>query len=162
MQSKHCSNSCYVPTQIELPTEDHLIPLYIHCGLKDTKKSCFYIAQYPVRWTAQSALHFLPSLENLFIPTHQLGFSGKHSSQAAITRQGKINHISTTTGKWCNVQSSPVTSFALSNDSPDESIHLHPGKILGVCIKGRVRLKRGYIEFKYHAYAIHSGHTPPG
>ena len=29
----------------------------------------FYIAQYPVRWTAQSALHFLPSLADLFIPT---------------------------------------------------------------------------------------------
>ena len=26
------------------------------------KKVCFYIAQYPVRWTAQSALHFLPTL----------------------------------------------------------------------------------------------------
>ena len=29
----------------------------------------FYIAQYPVRWTAQSALHFLPPLTDLFIPT---------------------------------------------------------------------------------------------
>ena len=33
------------------------------------KKSSFYIAQYPVRWTAQSASHFLPSLTDLFIPT---------------------------------------------------------------------------------------------
>ena len=33
------------------------------------KKGSFYIAQYPVRWTAQSALHFLPSLTDLFIPT---------------------------------------------------------------------------------------------
>ena len=32
-------------------------------------KGSFYIAQYPVRWTAQSALHFLPSLIDLFIPT---------------------------------------------------------------------------------------------
>ena len=32
-------------------------------------KGSFYIAQYPVRWTAQSALHFLPSLADLFIPT---------------------------------------------------------------------------------------------
>ena len=32
-------------------------------------KGSFYIAQYPVRWTAQSALHILPSLTNLFIPT---------------------------------------------------------------------------------------------
>ena len=29
----------------------------------------FYIAQYPVRWTAQSALHLLPSLTDMFIPT---------------------------------------------------------------------------------------------
>ena len=33
------------------------------------KKVSFYIAQYPVRWTAQSASHFLPSLTDLFIPT---------------------------------------------------------------------------------------------
>ena len=32
-------------------------------------KVVFYIAQYPVRWTAQSASHFLPSLTDLFIPT---------------------------------------------------------------------------------------------
>ena len=32
-------------------------------------KGSFYIAQYPVRWTAQSASHFLPSLTDLFIPT---------------------------------------------------------------------------------------------
>ena len=32
-------------------------------------KGSFYIAQYPVRRTAQSALHFLPSLTDLFIPT---------------------------------------------------------------------------------------------
>ena len=33
------------------------------------KKGSFYIAQYPVRWTAQSALHFLNPLADLFIPT---------------------------------------------------------------------------------------------
>ena len=33
------------------------------------KGSFFNIAQYPVRWTAQSASHFLPSLTDLFIPT---------------------------------------------------------------------------------------------
>ena len=32
-------------------------------------KGSFYIAQYPVCWTAQIALHFLPSLADLFIPT---------------------------------------------------------------------------------------------
>ena len=32
-------------------------------------KGSFSIAQYPVRWTAQSALHFLPPLADLFIPT---------------------------------------------------------------------------------------------
>ena len=50
-------------------------------------KGSFYIAQYPVRWTAQGALHFLLSLADLFIPT-PTRFSGKPSSQAAITRQG--------------------------------------------------------------------------
>ena len=33
-----------------------------------TKKVWFYIALYPVHWTAQSALHF-PPLADLFIPT---------------------------------------------------------------------------------------------
>ena len=32
-------------------------------------KGSFYIAQYSVRWPAQSASHFLPSLTDLFIPT---------------------------------------------------------------------------------------------
>ena len=38
---------------------------FINCN----GKGSFYIAQYPVRWTAQSASHFLPSLTDLFIPT---------------------------------------------------------------------------------------------
>ena len=39
-------------------------------------KGSFYIAQYPVRWTAQSDLHFLPPLADLFIPTdsYTMGF----------------------------------------------------------------------------------------
>ena len=36
-------------------------------GLKG--KGSFYIAQYPICWTVQSALQFLPSLADLFIPT---------------------------------------------------------------------------------------------
>ena len=32
-------------------------------------KGSFYIVQYPVRWNAQSALHFLPFPTDLFIPT---------------------------------------------------------------------------------------------
>ena len=48
-------------------------PLYLNferfyeCKKKKVKV-WFYIAQYPVRWTAQSALHF-PPLADLFIPT---------------------------------------------------------------------------------------------
>ena len=48
------------------------------------QKGSFYTAQYPVRRTAQSALHSAPWQTCSF--RHQLGFSGKHSSQAAITR----------------------------------------------------------------------------
>ena len=47
-------------------------------------KACFYIALYPVRWTAQSVLHFTPWQTCSF--RLQLDFSGKHSSHAAITR----------------------------------------------------------------------------
>ena len=49
------------------------------------KKGSFYIAQYPVRWTAQSALIFCPPWQTCSF-RHQLGFSGKHSSHAAIAR----------------------------------------------------------------------------
>ena len=34
---------------------------------KGKGKGSFYIAQYPIRRTAQSALHYLPSLADLFI-----------------------------------------------------------------------------------------------
>ena len=37
--------------------------------IKGKGKGRFYIAQYPVRWTAQRALHFLPPLTDMFIPT---------------------------------------------------------------------------------------------
>ena len=42
---------------------------YLICLAIVKGKGSFYIAQYPVHWTAQSALHFLPSLTDLFIPT---------------------------------------------------------------------------------------------
>ena len=47
-------------------TQQSLLSLVI---LDVVKMVCFYIAQYPVRWTAQSASHLLPSLTDLFIPT---------------------------------------------------------------------------------------------
>ena len=47
-------------------------------------KGMFYIAQYPVRWTAQSTLHFTTWQTRLF--RHQHVFSGNHSSHAPITR----------------------------------------------------------------------------
>ena len=36
---------------------------------KGKGKGSFYVAQYPVRWTAQRSLHFLTSLADLFNPT---------------------------------------------------------------------------------------------
>ena len=53
------------------------------CVIKRYVK-CFYIAQYPVRWTAQNALHFAPPWKTRSF-LHQLGFSGKHPSHTAIT-----------------------------------------------------------------------------
>ena len=47
------------------------------------KKGSFYIAQYPVRWTAQSTLHFLPSLAGLFIRV--AAFSPLANSPPAIS-----------------------------------------------------------------------------
>ena len=44
------------------------------------KKARFYIAQYPVHWTAQSTLHFAhPPPRRPVHSRHQLNFSGKHS-----------------------------------------------------------------------------------
>ena len=43
---------------------------------------CFYIAQYPVCWTAQSALHFTPWQTRSF--RLQLYFSGKHSTMLQL------------------------------------------------------------------------------
>ena len=48
-------------------------------------KVCFYIAQYPVRWTTQTSLHFSRGRPVQF--RHQLDFSGKHPSHAAITHE---------------------------------------------------------------------------
>ena len=52
---------------------------------RSSKKISFYIAQCPDRWTAQSALHCLSSLADLFIPT-PTRLLREHSSHAAITR----------------------------------------------------------------------------
>ena len=51
-----------------------------HC-----KKGMLYIEQCPVRRSAQSALHFSPRQTCPF--RHQLDFSEKHSSHAAITSE---------------------------------------------------------------------------
>ena len=56
-------------------------------------KGMFYIAQYPVGWIAQSALHFTPWQTCTF--WHKLGSSGKHSSHSTITWR-LFTHISTT------------------------------------------------------------------
>ena len=57
---------------------------------KSKAKVCFYntVAQYPVRWAAQSALHFTPWQTCSF--RHQLNFSGKHFSHAATTKVGIV------------------------------------------------------------------------
>ena len=51
----------------DLFTRIRVYHIFLACNNKDTVH--FYIAQYPVHWTAQSALHFLPPLADLFIPT---------------------------------------------------------------------------------------------
>ena len=51
-----------------VPDTEVLTPAGIP-SIHTLKGSSFYIAQYPVRWTAQSALHVLPAMADLFIPT---------------------------------------------------------------------------------------------
>ena len=54
---------CHSDHDYIYPSLSLYIPLYV-----SKKKVWFYIALYPVHWTAQSALHF-PPLADLFIPT---------------------------------------------------------------------------------------------
>ena len=46
-------------------------------------KACFYISQYPVRWSSQITLQFTRWQTCSF--RHQLDFSGKHARHAVIT-----------------------------------------------------------------------------
>ena len=52
---------------------------------KSSKGMFLYLAQYPVRWTTQTALHFSHGRPVQF--RHQLDFSGKHPSHAAIAHE---------------------------------------------------------------------------
>ena len=61
------SCSSYFCYHIQCVTSSRVVVLRTKHQFK--KKISFYIAQYPVRWTAQSALHVLPPLADLFIPT---------------------------------------------------------------------------------------------
>ena len=82
---RHLSAKCVTYTPIRF-VETKGLGTYGKNSIK-VKVVFVYIAQYPVRWTAQSALHFfcLPWQTCSF--RHQLGFSGKHSSDAAIMRK---------------------------------------------------------------------------
>ena len=65
--------------------------IFFHCkGM--VLKVWFYIALYPVHWTAQSALHF-PPLADLFIPTP---FSASLGSILALSTGRYIDNIK----KW--------------------------------------------------------------
>ena len=81
-----------------LPPKQHEIPLIVSRQISIPNVSPnltdAHIAQYPVRCTAQRAFHFCP-LADLFIPT-PTRLLGKHSCDAAITRNDYITHISTT------------------------------------------------------------------
>ena len=54
---------------IKMDVHAALPSLLISIKMDVKGKGSLYIAQYPVRWTAQSALHFLPPLADMFIPT---------------------------------------------------------------------------------------------
>ena len=67
---------CAVTTSIVICENINVCRSILECSSKDSTicdqckgNGSFYIAQYPVRWTAQSAVHFLPSLSDMFIPT---------------------------------------------------------------------------------------------
>ena len=72
-KTKTMRNNCQTADPVKLGEQDiEEVIEFTYLGTNVTKyggKGSFYIAQYPVRWTAQSASHFLPSLTDLFIPT---------------------------------------------------------------------------------------------
>ena len=90
-----------------------LAQFWFHC----VKKVCFYIAQYPVRWTAQSALHFTPGR-----PVHSCNNSASPGSILAITREGLLTRISIIYSQvlisgslHISLELSPVHSFTSFN-----------------------------------------------
>ena len=70
MEDQTCQESVGIsPEELNIGDRHPSTSKSIQCCIWVKGKGSFYIAQYPVRWTAQSALHFLPSLADLFIPT---------------------------------------------------------------------------------------------
>ena len=55
------------------------------------KKVCFYMAECPVHWTAQSALHFTTWQTCSF--RHQLDFSEKHSAMQQLRAKPIHSHL---------------------------------------------------------------------
>ena len=75
----------------------------------------FYIAHYPVLWTAQRALHFTPQFR------HQFGFSGKQSSHAAINARVLFTRISTAVNSHMLIYTPEVTGACGENENPQAS-----------------------------------------
>ena len=81
--SSYCRPDSYWPPIVILDRINQFLP----------SKKYFFTAQYSVDWTTQNALHFTPWQTCSF--RHQLDFSGKHSSLAAI-KQRLFTHMFTT------------------------------------------------------------------
>ena len=69
-----CCNLCYsirvfVPLLLKKLCHDDASPNNVNNFSTCGPNGMFYIAQYAVHWTAQSAVHFLPSFADLIIPT---------------------------------------------------------------------------------------------
>ena len=76
----HFSIQCL--TSMDLHSFQFIVQFSVH-SLHRVAKNKTYIVPYPVHWTAQSILHFIPWQTCSF--QHQLEFSGKHSTNATIT-----------------------------------------------------------------------------
>ena len=122
-------------------------------------KAYFYMAQYPVRWTTQSALHFAPPppppcryVHSMFIPapTHLLDV--KHSSSNYVRRL--IAHFSTTVYSQLLIQLSELGHCG-------ENENDHTLKRLQRRFKRRLSLdgKSAVLPLSYHGVPWRSTHS---
>ena len=127
-------------------------------------KGSFYIAQYPVRWTAQSALHCLPSLPDLFMnsDTNSAYPGSLLARQQLLANTKSHTHPSLSIARYSCIQLSqqgrqwserkcPTFETVAMGDSNPGSLDCESG-ILPLSYRYRVHHKIKYIHIPNIVY----------